>query len=228
MHARRIYRRPGFTLLELTLVLALVVVLSAIIMPRLTGSAASHRLGLAAGQVRAIWTKARNRAMLTGDTQQFLYRPGTRSFVVVAEPISQDTEMTYQQAVSLLASSTTLKDEDQFVVNATTEGFRVERLPFDVTFIDAASLGNNTSLSGNATAGSTAYINAQANSTPGQSSGNAMLSFQPDGTTSTSTVWLANEDEEVIPVWLRGLTGIATVGEIVVSTTPGGRREESR
>ena len=228
MHARRIYRRPGFTLLELTLVLALVVVLSAIIVPRLTGSAASRRLGSAADQLRATWTKAHNRAMLTGDTQQFLYRPGTRSFVVVAEPISQDTEMRYQQAVSLLASSTTLKGEDQFVVNATTEGFRVERLPFDVTFIDAASLGANTSLSGNAAAASTAYINAQANSTPGQSSGIAMLRFHPDGTTSTSTVWLANEDEKVIPVWLRGLTGIATVGEIVVSTTSGGRRKESR
>ena len=55
-----------------------------------------------------------------------------------------------------------------------------------------------------------------------------MLSFYPDGTTSTSTVWLANEDEEVIPVWLRGLTGIATVGEIVVNTTSGGRQQDSR
>ena len=228
MHALRINRRSGFTLLELTLVLALMVVLSAMIVPRLTSSAGSRRLGFAADQVRATWTKARNRAMLTGDTQQFLYRPGTRSFAVVAEPISQDTEMAYQQAVSALASATTREDEDQFLAGATTDGFRVERLPFDVTFIDAASLGANTSLSGNAAAASTAYISAQANSTPGQSFGIAMLSFHPDGTTSTSTVWLANEDDEVIPVWLRGLTGIATVGEIVVSTTPGGRRGESR
>ncbi len=234
MRARRIYRRPGFTLLELTLVLALLVMLSTIIVPRLTGSAASRRLGIAADQVRATWTKARNRAMLTGDTQQFLYRPGTRSFVVVVEPISQDTEMAYQQAVSLLASAATLEEETPFAANTTTEGFQVERLPFDVTFIDAASfgdsesLGANASLTGNTRAASTTYINAQANSASGQSAGIAMLNFYPDGTTSTSTVWLANEDEEVIPIWLRGLTGIANVGEIVVNTTRGGRRGESR
>ncbi len=226
MHVRDINRRPGFTLLELTLVLALVVILSAIIMPRMTGSAASRRLGLAADQVRATWTKARNRAMLNGDTQQFLYRPGSRSFVVVAEPTNQVTDMVYQQATSLLASSTTLENENQSTANATTEGFRVERLPFDVTFIDAGSLGGNASLG--AMAASTTSVTPQISSASGQSSGIAMLSFYPDGTTSTSTVWLANEDEEVIPVWLRGLTGIATVGEIVVNTTSGGRQQDSR
>ena len=227
MQRARIDRRVGFTLLELTLVLALVVILSTIIVPRLTGTAASRRLELAADQVRAIWTKAHNRAMLIGDTQQFLYRPGTRSFVVVTEPFSQDTDMIYQQAVSLLTSAATVEGEDQIVVNAMTAGFRVERLPFDVTFSDAASLGANASRSGNTTAASTAYVSPPSSSTPGPSSGIAQLSFYPDGTTSTSVVWLANEDEEAIPVWLRGLTGIATVGEMVANTTADGGRGES-
>ncbi len=55
-----------------------------------------------------------------------------------------------------------------------------------------------------------------------------MLSFRPDGTTSSSTVWLANEDEEFIPVSLRGLTGVATVGQIIGGTAQGGRRQEAR
>ncbi len=140
-------RRRGLTLLELTLVMSLLVVVFAIVVPRLAGSAAARRLGLGANQIRAVWTKAHNQAMLTGDPQQFLYRPGTRGFLVVAEPIDQQTEMAYQQAVSLLSSSW-LENEDQVGVNPTTEGFHIERLPFDITFVDASVVASNRALMG--------------------------------------------------------------------------------
>jgi len=40
------------------------------------------------------------------------------------------------------------------------------------------------------------------------------LLFYPDGTTSTARVVLQNEYERSIEVTLRGLTGVASVGEI--------------
>jgi hypothetical protein len=45
------------------------------------------------------------------------------------------------------------------------------------------------------------------------------VTFYPDGSASTSTVWLTNEDDEAIPISLRGMTGIATVGQPVIGVT---------
>ncbi len=72
--------RRGFTLLELTLVLALLVVISAMVWPAFEKPLASERLRRGADKVRAEWTRTRVRAMTTGSPHVFRYQPLTNQF----------------------------------------------------------------------------------------------------------------------------------------------------
>ncbi len=70
-------RRPaGFTLVELLLVLALVVMLAALVSPSLSGTLEKVRLDAAAEQVRTAWIDARLEAMRGGESVAFQCRLG--------------------------------------------------------------------------------------------------------------------------------------------------------
>jgi prepilin-type N-terminal cleavage/methylation domain-containing protein len=68
-------RRGGFTLLELTLVLAVIVLLAAMAYPSLEAMYAEVRLTAAADQVRAAWADARAKAVEDGLPYRFAVMP---------------------------------------------------------------------------------------------------------------------------------------------------------
>ncbi len=72
--------RSAFTLIELVLVLAIVVIMVGLSWPILEKPMAYERLRHAADQVMAEWTFARVEAMRTGDHQIFRYEPGTGAY----------------------------------------------------------------------------------------------------------------------------------------------------
>ena len=73
--------RQAFTLLELLLVLALMVAALAVALPNLRGSFSDQRLQKAAEQIRAEWTRARVRAIKTGQIQVFRHSLYSRNYV---------------------------------------------------------------------------------------------------------------------------------------------------
>ncbi len=78
-------RRPAFTLLEVTLVLALVVILAAIAIPSLTAMHAQFKVSAAADAIKAALTAARAHAIEEGQPYQVAVVPGTGNFRVAPQ-----------------------------------------------------------------------------------------------------------------------------------------------
>src|SRR5262249_21638247 len=92
-------RRPAYTLFELILVLAILIILSAIAFPSLDSMYAGYRLSAAADQVRAAWVSGRAQAVDEGRPYRFAvvlgkgnYRlaPGSREYWGGGQPPAGD------------------------------------------------------------------------------------------------------------------------------------------
>lgn len=77
--------RPAFTLLELLLVLAILVMLGAIAYPSLDAMYSGYRVKAAADQVRGAWATARARAVEEGRAYRFAVLPGKGNFRVAPD-----------------------------------------------------------------------------------------------------------------------------------------------
>lgn len=78
-------RRPAYTLFELILVLALLVVITTLIYPSLDAMYGDYRLTQATDQVRAAWANARSSAMDQGRPYRFAIVPGRGNFRVAPD-----------------------------------------------------------------------------------------------------------------------------------------------
>ena len=78
-------RRPGLTLLEVLLVMALLLALGAVAYPTLSAMYGDVRVKAAADEVRAAWTEARARAIEDGRPYRFAVEPGTGKFRVAPD-----------------------------------------------------------------------------------------------------------------------------------------------
>jgi prepilin-type N-terminal cleavage/methylation domain-containing protein len=78
-------RRPGLTLIEVLLVMALLLALGAVAYPTLSAMYGDVRVKAAADEVRAAWTEARARAIEDGRPYRFAVEPGTGKFKVAPD-----------------------------------------------------------------------------------------------------------------------------------------------
>jgi len=187
-------RARGVTLLEILLVLSLLVTMAAISWPLLERPLAHQRLRKAADRVRTEWARARIEAMSTGQTLVFRYALGDR-------PFSIDRLMGPEYSAEASAVETAPSAGLQAGASYSLTGSEPE-LPENVTFFSGevgedargASLESSAAMGGEAGWGDPIY-------------------FYPDGTTSTARLVLANEHGDRVELSLRGLTGVATVGE---------------
>jgi prepilin-type N-terminal cleavage/methylation domain-containing protein len=83
-------RRRGFTLLELMLVLAVIVVVTAMAVPALYRPLQNYKLKKGADHVRAIMGKAQLRAIKSGQVQVMLFLPGSGDLLVQTHATDQD------------------------------------------------------------------------------------------------------------------------------------------
>jgi Tfp pilus assembly protein FimT len=184
--------RRAMTLLEVLLVLCLLVILASVAWPALERPLANQRLRQAADAVRAEWTRARVEAMSSGRTYVFSHGLDSDAYRVEnlesAEYVPETTDE--ESAETCGWTSHVLPEGCQFVAGETRPDDRAE-MAFGE---DAAP---------EADAGGTVW------SEP--------ILFYPDGTTSDATVVLENEYHRRIELDLRGLTGVATVGELYES-----------
>jgi len=194
---RAVRPRPphGVTLLELLLVLAVLAAAAALAWPALQRPLADQRLRKAADLIRAQWVTARVEAMESGETILFRCTPGGNRYslqlaaLALADPQAADA----QTALAGPAQGETLAADD---FNPQTG-----LLPEGVSFVGAEQI----------------VLAGQSGLQPGASQACTDLLFQPDGTTTDSRLVLCNQDGSTIELTLRGLTGVVTVGPVVVS-----------
>jgi prepilin-type N-terminal cleavage/methylation domain-containing protein len=181
--------RRGLTLVEVTLVLALLVVIAAVSTPLLERSFTRASLQGGSDMLRAAWGRARLEAMETGESRVFRCETRGNRYLIV----------------TLAAMGTAEGDPALTIDDAPREPsdilrLREDCLPDGVLFA-AADIATSSQLM--ATLG---QIPEGVWSNP--------IIFRPDGTTSDATVLLANEEEQTIRVTLRGITGISNAGEV--------------
>jgi len=195
----------GFTLLELTIVLALLAALAALSWPALKQSMASLRLRRAADQVRAAWAAARHDAVTEGAVIAFWYRPRSDRYQV--EPLARLAE-----ASSGSPTAGRDRTSSQPADDATGTG-RERQLPEGVHFASGRLL----------TAGSTETVAA---TDPGLSAAATRILFFPDGTTWDATLTLEDERQWTVSLTLRGVTATSKAGDVLPPAPEQGRRIE--
>ena len=194
--ASRPVPRPGLTLVEVCLVMALLVVISSFAVPLMHG--AIHRRALQSGGdlVRGAWAKARLAAMQSGQTCAFRFEPSGSRFQIAA--LNQ---------LGLPETSELPPDEPDAQYEV-ADMLRVprNRLPEGVVF---AAGEVSTSM----------HVMAMLPDAGGGPWSSPIL-FHPDGTTSDASVLLANAQQQTMRVTLRGLTGISNTTDVGTEAAP--------
>lgn len=185
-------RRQGFTLCEMLVVLGLLVGVTALAQPVLSGALSDSRLRSGAKLVRVELAKARLRAMKTGIAQQFRHELGKNRFEVAPLTSDQGDD----------AGSFARDNRGRRATAATSEAPVAEgesvlelQLPSGVSFDEGDALAETT----------------EAFSEDGWS---APIVFYPNGQTKNAHLRLAGDGNTYIEVSLRGLTGVATAGRL--------------
>lgn len=192
--------RRGFTLLELMLVMALLVAITALTIPTLSGPLDNHRLRQGADQVRSSWVRARATAMEKGRTYVFTYSLGAGEFTLVPW-LSGDDYLESDQLTSLGIEA----DGDSLALAASMAP-KTERLPENVYF-----LGSQTAADMRAEVLAMSTPDAAAGIQAAEGPASPPIFFYPDGTTSTARLVVANQRGRCVTVTLRGLTGVVHV-----------------
>jgi type II secretory pathway pseudopilin PulG len=207
--ATRPARRPSaFTLIEVVLVLSLLIIISAVAVPYLSGSFSRANLSGAADLLRSALTRGRVAAIESGQPQVFRCEPkGGRFQLQALEELSDTGDTAMNNERSPRSEGQSNSDEESSAENSTDEHspsdiLRLEssRLPSDVIFAALDVSASNRAVAMYGVAGDDTW--------------SAPIVFNPDGTTSDASILLQNDREQTIRVNLRGLTGIATTGEI--------------
>jgi len=201
-------RRQGLTLVEVLLVLGLLVILASLAGPLLDRPLANRRLRVAADTLRTEWTRARNQAIAEGLTVRFQCTLGERRYSIDRQ---ETTSSEFGDLTALDADNRRTGAVEPFEFSNNELRINSEdsssgpMLPEGITFL-TVEVADESEVSLGLDEDQGAGEDRTLSCTP--------LLFYPDGTTSTARVVLQNEYERSIEVTLRGLTGVASVGEI--------------
>jgi len=192
-------RRNAFTLIEILLVLAVLVAITAISAPALRGTMRRQKLQSAADAVRADLTRAHVQAMKTGRVQVFRMEIGGRKYKV--EPyIAGDDAI--ESVAGAQDSSGKVYGPGVYDPSAAVVSQR--ELPEGTTFIEGDAI----------TASRAAAIEAELYALGQDAAWSEPILFYPDGTCSDAHVVVGNEQQVGLRLDLRGMTGVVTLGEI--------------
>jgi len=185
------------------LVLALVVALFTLAMPALKGPLSRQRLRKAAESVRVAWGKARIEAMRTGSIQAFYYQIGGDGYITTAWYVDDDALESNDRRDAFSPKS------------ASPEFAQPERLLEGITFVENDVLVDARAQSlENAIQAEPLPVGTQ------DAQWSQPILFYPDGTASDAQLTLTNDRQRIVTVQLRGLTGIARVGDVYTAERP--------
>jgi prepilin-type N-terminal cleavage/methylation domain-containing protein len=179
--------RVGYTLLELILVLAILVILAGVTMPMAMDTLDTHRLRASADRIQGAFADARNQAVRSGNEVAFYYQTGFRTFFVM-------------EFNPLIPKPLPLVPDELMARNSTSD-IRSNILEMGVRFAGA-----------NVSPDSRSQV-TQVTDVPNYQ----RILFYPDGTAQPARVFLVNETGVGIRVELRSLTGTSMVSEILMA-----------
>ena len=223
IRAKQIARSPnrGFTLFELLVVAALVIVIGGLIYPALISTTETQNLIRSGDTVRTFLARSRNEAMRNGQTLALRYQIGGNQFVIE----TWDTGDLGLESGVPASNFNLLGQLEQTTSNGRNITKRllqqVQTLPDMVVFatgtqtFDSRELGQaDPTLNPNASNVATSSVTDLVDGTWSQP-----ILFYPDGSTSQSEVRIATDDLQLfVLVRIRGLTGIAYVTKIMTQT----------
>ena len=189
--------RHGFTLMEISLVLVVLVIIAALAAPSFQGTLAQERLRKGAESIAADWTMTRATAMQTGETQVWACELGAGTY----SANSSSTSMSIGAEASGGALPT--------LGTADLSSFELtEALPTGYVISEVLTSESNS-------------MSAMAMSSQPTESGRATVLFYPDGTCSNARLTVNQEDapERSMTVMINGLAG--TVRVLPGSTSSG-------
>jgi type II secretion system protein H len=175
----------GFTLVELLIVLAILVLMAGFSWPAVGGLLAKSELQSAAKQVRATLAQTRLKAMESGQVWQFRYQPGTRRFEIAP----------------LVASSEEPLDRRDPRRGRDESGAPAETL-----------LASGVRWESSEAAG--AELRPTLPEETAESAWSAPLLFFPNGRTSPARLQLSGRRGLSVRLTLRGITGMVAIGDI--------------
>ncbi|VTS06178.1 prepilin-type N-terminal cleavage/methylation domain-containing protein [Tuwongella immobilis] len=183
--------RRAFTLLEVTLVVALLLILAVLVLPSMEAMYGNVRVTAASDQIRAAWAEARAAALDAGISYRFGIIPEEGRYRIAPDtPESWDGSGGTGDSVSTTAEGITL---------VTREGKLPDRVVFDV---ENGGLTTTTAGALPDTSGTTATP------VPDGGSWTRVATFQPDGTCREDVeVIISMPSQPRVKIRLRGLTG---------------------
>jgi Tfp pilus assembly protein FimT len=224
------------------LVLGLIVMVGAFAWPSIQHAYEGIRLKKTAEQVMAAFGHARVQAMATGVTQTFRFQPGTGQYTVMAMlDDSQGVDSDASGASSAMAGSTAHNSSSASSTTSTSADSSATPASPNSTDPNTANSGAGSSSS---TSGSCGYqltdgfvfskgdrvqdnraalaesmLPSDATSGAAAESAPPVL-FYPDGTASEAVVTIADKTGRSISISLRGLTGVARLGDAFTGEAP--------
>lgn len=194
--------RPGFTLLELLIVLAVITTLVGLSWPRMSGLLKEQRIKDDAEMVRLQLDRARVQAVDKGIAYQFRYEPEGRKFVLLPYEVigmtdPNSTMLSPDESGRPAFPVFELSEESRFHVPRSLTGQSVFAQPLGSPWID--------------------YLH-----NPSQFrdiSWSEPIVYYPDGTADDALVTVVDDDKRLVDLSVRGLTG-------TVSVSPVGRLQE--
>lgn len=198
VHSSRNSRR-AFTLVELLLVLAVLVLLAAISVPVFYRSVRDATLRSAAEQVRTEWNKAHIKAMKSGRIQVFRFQSDGRKFQIEPYTAVDDT-------IDAVNSTSTFAPPPPATSPDSADENSRSQLPEGIKFLEGMTAEEERAKAVEESMGG------------GGGAWSRPILFYPDGVSSDAWLVVADEHNSAIRVELRGLTGLAVLGDI---TTPG-------
>jgi prepilin-type N-terminal cleavage/methylation domain-containing protein len=198
---KRVRSRRGYTLIEMLLVLALLVVIASMAAPALNGVMQRAKLTSAGDSVRVDLTRAHVKAMKTGRIQVFRYELGGRMYRL--QPwIGGDDDLETNLPDSTAGEGLGMSNVQGSPSADTGED---KELPEGTTFVAGEAAEESRGM---------AVSEAAAGDMSGGGNWSPPILFYPDGSSSDAYIVVADEFERGMRISVSGLTGSTTVGPV--------------
>lgn len=199
------YRRRAFTILELLLVLAILVTLTAVALPQASVLLGDRRLVRSGEQVRVQMTRLRVDAMREGR-------------VMMMQGMLEGNSLQIKPYYSL-ADSTEAMDQTGLqsgLLNGAEQATIAAPMAIDAEAAKTIELSEEIKITSVATVSAARAYEIEQMTMGDQSGGwSRPILFYPDGTTSTGAITISHETLGKVVVKIRGITGDATVSEVL-------------
>ncbi len=199
----------GFSLMEMILVLALLMIVAALVMPPVVGSFGGQNLKDSAFLLQSELLRARTTAMRSGQTQIFRYEISGRMAEIEALEAGVKYVIQPWRDLSDLVNASPETIQQDSSTNATIQSvdeITTGELPEGIAFVSSSVVSDTRS---------TEVERKMHERATSATIWSQPILFYPDGRSSTAQVVLGNQRDQFIVIELRGLTGLAKVSDLL-------------